>query len=436
MREDNTIEVKLKPIFGIRPGIYLAVLYSLVLLMIVFFLFIFPGIKNPGAILTVKTEPAGAAIRVNDVYMGLAGSRIFVSKGTHTIEAVMPGFESKSAVHTIPGSGRYKTEFTLETSDPAAAFAVYAADFATWTFIGEPTAAWQIPMSLSDGAYRVGPYADRYNEELLEIWKTAVRFTVTRAALRDVIRSKILLDNHGNAPAVPALLGSIFDILTFLSQNPGCINQLCDLLPTEAQSILLNYIDIPQNPSLNTGRSGFRRQNIAGLTFTEANNFFISENHVSRSIFDTFLNQNPQWEEHLTEYFSQEITVSPSAFINRSSITGITWYAADAFCKWLSLRLPVSMSGMEVRLPTEAEWDFAVLNGIISAETSGWEWCSDPYAPLQFLTVSAEAARAVGSPEYSLRGRPSLQSEITRASLPPDLSSPFVTFRPVIAEKK
>jgi len=457
MREkpnENDIEVKLKPIAGIRPGVYLTALYSLILLFILFSFLLFPGLKNPGVMLVVTTEPAGAAIRVNDIYRGVSGSRIFVPKGTHTIEAVMPGFEGESAVHEIPsrlfGSlffpRIYKVEFTLKTTDPAAAFAHYAADFAAWTFMGEPTAFWQIPMSLSEGAYRVGPNKEA-NEELQEILKASASFAVTQAALRDLIRAKILLDNSGNAPSPTALLGSISDVMAFFSENPDAV-QLTNLLTGETAAKIEDsdwYKSLhkkhtllsPNDVLLRRYLGGARPRQIAGVTFVDieiGGSFFISENPVNRSLFETFLNENPEWREHKTDYVSDEIIGHPIE-INRNNITGITWYAAEAFCKWLSLRLPASMSDMEIRLPTEKEWSNAsyVVNNMNSP---GWEWCANPYAPLDFITVSPEAAELVGSPERSLYGKALNASSSGRASLPPDLSSPFVTFRLVAAPKK
>jgi formylglycine-generating enzyme required for sulfatase activity len=153
----------------------------------------------------------------------------------------------------------------------------------------------------------------------------------------------------------------------------------------------------------------------------------ISETPVPRSLFETFLNQNPEWREYHTEFFPEEISVNPE--IGRDIITGITWYAAEAFCKWFTGRLPSSMFGMEVRLPTEDELEYASLN-IANMQNSGWEWCADPYAPLQFIQTPYEAVQMVGSPEQSMYSRE------RRASLPPDFSSPFVTFRPVIANKR
>jgi hypothetical protein len=483
MREkkpENEDQVKLKPFLGIRPGVYLTVLYSIILASLFFFLLVFPGFKNASAALVVKTDPTGAAIRVNDVYMGLAGSRIVIPAGTYTITAVMPGFESISAIHQIPGRvfgslffpRPYKIDLTLNTDNPVSTYTQYAADFAKWSFGGEPTEAWQIPLSLSEGTYRIGTVEreklEKEMEQLQQILIAASRFTVTRAALRDLIRAKILLDNYGNSPSPSSLIGSISDTLAFLSANPGSAVWLSQLLTGNTASEIRtsswanNEFDAQTDffPYFEENRFGRlpARFELAGLSFTRMpagrllnsgwastfrpfghnvyiNSFMISENPVPQSLFETFLNETPQWREHKKDYFPEEISVNPLETGRRTAITGITWFAAEAFCKWLSGRLPPSMADMEIRLPTENEWEYAALS-INSMSRQGWEWCADPYAPLQFIKADYEAKNTLGSPERSLRGRQSSNSAETRASLPPDFSSPFVTFRPVIAGKR
>jgi hypothetical protein len=423
--------------------VYLTFLYSFFLIVVLFFLLLFPGLKNPGAVLTVKTEPAGAAVRIDGVYMGTAGSKIPVQKGTHTIEAVMPGFESQSAVEEIPARYlgslffplRYNVEFTLKTSDPVAAFALYAADYAEWTFAGEPTASWQIPMSLSEGAYRAG-HVKEPSYDMQQILLASSNFAVTKAAVRDLIRAKILLDNCGNAPAPTALVSSISDILKFLSRNQDSVKWLSKVLPREQASVIeasqwfKNRSGAPPKPQISSAAESVRMAGVDFIRFSSG--FMISESPVSMSLFETFLNENPQWREHQTDYFPQEISSYPWE-IDKDIITGATWYAAQAFCDWIALRMSVP-SGMEVRLPTEEEWT-AAANSIGNMKNLGWEWCADPFAPLQIATVSPQAKQAVGSPERSLRGRQTQSSAETRASLPPDLSSPIVTFRIAIAPK-
>ena len=443
--------VKLKPLVGIRPGVYLTVIYSILIITILFFLLVFPGLINPGAVIIVKTEPEGAAVRVDDVYRGLAGSKIFIPDGTYTIEAVMPGFEKQGIHQTIKGRvfaslffpRRYIIEFPLKTADPAASFALYAAEFAEWTFAGEPVSSWQIPMTLSEGAYRAGHYAGDKIGELKEILTASSRFTVTRAALRDLIRAKILLDNMGSAPSAAALLNSISDILVFLSDNPGSDQWLLDLLPPNSPvSGAIQSSEWHKHSAAaaavtagvyNSGMSidllGLRFSHITG---EHSGEFYISETSVPISLYETFLNENPQWREQRTDYYPQEISVSPLEIYRGSAVTGITWYAAGAFCKWLSGFLPSSFADMEIRLPTEIEWQTASLS-VNNMRIPGWEWCADFYAPLDFITASHQAVNLLGSPERSLRGRQSLNSTETRAYLPPNFSSPFVTFRPVIA---
>jgi len=437
----DEIQVKFKPIYGIRPGVYLTFIYSFALLLILFFLLLYPGLKNPGVVLIVKTEPAGAAIRIDSIYRGIAGSKIPVSKGTHVIEAVMPGFETQGTAYQVPARYfgslffplRRNIEFTLNTQDAAAAFALYAADYAEWSFAGEPTASWQIPMSLSEGAYRAGTVKES-NDDMQRILLAASCFAVTKAAIRDLIRAKILLDNGGNAPVPTALVRSISDIFAFLSKNPGAAKWLSQVLPREQASIIESSdwfkkqerSGAPPKPQAVTGSA-----RIAGINFIKfSSGFMISETPVSRSLFETFLKDQPQWKEYQTDYFPQEISSYPWE-IDKNVITGVTWYAAQAFCDWI---LPPSPN-MESRLPTEEEWSIAA-QSIGSMKNVGWEWCADPYSPLQFANVSYQAKQFVGSPERSLRGRQTANSAETRASLPPDLSSPIVTFRIVFAPVK
>jgi hypothetical protein len=422
--------VKLKPIMGIRPGVWLFALYSFILLVILFLFLVLPGIRNPGSELILITEPQGAALRVDDIYMGTAKDKIFVPKGVHTLSAVLPGFDKETVKVKIPsrlfGSLflplRIKVEVTLKTSNPSGAFAQAASDFAEWSFAGEPTATWQIPLSLSEGAYRTGQIignTQSTQQTAAQILTAASRFTATRAAMRDIVRAKMLMDNSGLSPSPASAYSSITDILAFLSENPGSADWLFGLLPTEAAAMVKTsdwykkeaaFLAEPKPIQ----RSWTAKLNVAGLSFSGVTNFMICESAISQAAFENFLNENEAWRE-----------------------IGASWFAASEYCRQLTSRLPASMSGMEVRLPTEAEWEEAAAAGVIKiGEGSpngmgGWEWCADPFAPLQFFKADRKAIQAVTSPERSLRS--SLDS--SRASLPPEYSSPNVSFRPVIAEK-
>ncbi|MCL2472827.1 MAG: SUMF1/EgtB/PvdO family nonheme iron enzyme [Treponema sp.] len=493
-------EVRLKSFRGIKPGAYLACLYGFILLLVLFFILLYPGLSKPGSMVIVNSEPRGAAVYVDGAYKDAAPCRIFVPKGKRVIELDLPGFVSRQIERDISGRLFASIFFPrtveisekLETSDAAKAFTDYAAEFAAWSFAGEPSAAYQIPMSLSDGAYRLGnSVSDSEKMKSMEDTVTAsTRYAVTRAGLRDLVRAKTLLDNHGLSPSPLSLLGSTQDALDFLDKNPEAALWLASLLSGDAKSLVsgsswygkaANGIDSSTNAvdssassngssasSSSASPSSVNAPNNAGAVIeagklkftmikgdrlssgtnfpagTTVDSFYISETVISAEAWELFLEQEPKWKPENTESLIQEGLVKEEYLAKNDSpnapnegIPGISWYAAEAFCKWLGASLPSQFSSWEVRLPTEAEWELAAKTGLVKTGDY-WEWCEDAYVPLSFLSVPAAAA--IVSPEKSVRGgswvnpRGSVNSE-TRGSLPPAFCSPFVSARPVIALK-
>jgi formylglycine-generating enzyme required for sulfatase activity len=495
-------QVRLKPFLGMRPGVYLAFIYGFIILIALFFLLVFPGLTRPGSVIALKTEPSGAALRVDGVYMGTSPGKIFVPQGKHTLELVLPGFTPLTLEQEIEGRlfaslifpKILPLEEKLAAPDPARAFALSAADFAAWSFAGEPTVSYQIPLSLSEGAYRSGPAAaaEGLSEEFDGILRASARFAVTKAAIRDLLRAKALGDNGGLSPSPFTIFRSAEDIIAWLSQEDGAAASLAGVLPAEASSLIAasswytkqaaenqSAGKIPEKlavspagfPGRISGASPGGALTLQGISFTglpggtlakgpfrvQVGDFWIADTKTSAAAFERFLNANPQWrQDNLPELIEKGMVnedyladnggiSSGNSAGNSGEITAVSWYAAREFCSWLSGFLPPSLGAWEIRLPTETEWEYAAKSSQVSPaikiagfQDGNREWCEDPYAPLNLFGAPAGAIAAVGSPERSVRGlsrisAPSSTNLETRGSLPPETCSEFVSFRPLIA---
>jgi hypothetical protein len=484
-KEQEEDEVKLRPVFGIRPGVYLAYIYSALIFIALFFVLIYPGLTRNGSRVSFSSEPWGAAVRVDDVYLTTTPDTVFIPKGNHSVEMVLPGFKSYKTEHSFPGivfaslfiPPRVSIRGELTAEDPLEALRTGAGEAVEWSFAGEPNAAWQAPLVLSEAAYRAGPGgADpAVHAETENILASFPRYTVTRAGLRDLIRAELLSENGGLSPSPLTLIRSGREALAFLSANPGSASWLAALLPesaasrviqspwyretTEAAGELMKKDGMPDGGGFEAGMelAGIVFLDLRGGEFTvngvfprrlNIGDFYIAQTELDRAVWEAFIRENPG------EWFPDDS--GPEAEPGggpENSAGNISYYAAVACCGWLNGYLPARMAGWEVRLPTEAEWEYAARiadGGDVSTPVSAgsaaprdmlgglWEWCADVFAPLDFFPAKAEYFAEAA--ERSVRGgawinSAGLVNAATRASLPPDTRSPFVGFRPVIARK-
>ncbi|MDR3324443.1 MAG: SUMF1/EgtB/PvdO family nonheme iron enzyme [Spirochaetaceae bacterium] len=493
--------VRLPRVCGVRAGVCLFALCALAALAALFFLLLHPGLSRPGVMLSVESEPWGAAVRIDDVYYGSAPCRIFVPEGARLVTLALPGFAPQSE-RIVAGARLFGSRFFPKTMSLRAKLAEEGAlsalvdgarDYAAWSFAGEPTEAYQIPLSLSEGVYRSAPADADAARGAAALVEAAARFAVTRAALKDLLRAEFLAHGGGNAASPTAAMAAARGVFSFLTKNPSFVLALGDVLPEETAHALVNSKlyprvwadgdeDEPQNvaaPS-NVMRAPLFVEGVEfAVEFSSPASLMVARDEVSFSSWERFLAENPAWnaanrdalaaegkanDEYLrafeaykisNEQFQDEFPGHPP-----SSVSGVSFFAAEAFCAWLDAKLPSSLAkAYEVRLPSEIEWEYAakfaadsagsssassVLRGMTLESYDGaglWEWCSDFFAPLADLSSAEWARELLGSPERSVRGgcwvnRSDSLGKNARGSLSPDAASPFTGFRPVIAARK
>jgi len=218
--------------------------------------------------------------------------------------------------------------------------------------------------------------------------------------------------------------------------------------------------------------------------------FLLAETEVTNRQFQAFVDNVPEWKPSNRDtlrstglagdgYLATWVDDRFPTGSENLPVTAVSWHAAAAYCTWLQKGFAASRPGSTVRLPTEAEWEWAARGGLRgkpypsgdkagtsvffaksvtgpgaagSSEPNGyglrdmagnvWEWCADSYAPAAYLLSSfdAEVNRrlAAALPETSEKvvrgGSWNNQKELlrvyTRGSQPADWCTAQLGFRP------
>ncbi len=471
-------EVYLKPLFGIRPGVYLTVIYGLVLAVVLCALIILPGIIRPGSLVSFGSEPYGCAVRLNDTYIGTTPFSAFVPSGQARFTFHSPGFTVAETAETIGSRPLFSLFFPLQRSvsanlrceDPVSTLGIAAAEFSAWTAVGESGGAYPVPRTISDAVYRLGPYtADPKNSlAFTNILRTLARRADSRGSINELCRSWFLSIGAGQALSPTAALNSLRQLVEYISEAEGSANWLNsvfgDALPAEIRESAW-FIASTRNISSSeaeivTTESETKREiqladrlfvHIKGGTikpegFINASpipSFWIAAKETEMDNWAAFIADNPEWGEDQAETLKRKGLIGDGYLETwddpsypSPSQSGVSWEAASAYCRWLSARLPAELSAYTVRLPSEIEWEYAA--SINTPSVQGlmgglWEWCHNSYVPFPYLPAYGEdfsGDKAVRGGSW-INAAGSVKSG-TRASLASDTCSPFVGFRPVI----
>ncbi len=114
------LEVKLKPILGIAPKIYVFFITIILLLSLVSILIIIPKFKNPGAYLKINSNIANTYIYLNEKYIGRTPLNKYINTTEGIIKAKRMGFKTYEQNIKINNKffGSYNLQINLELVDP------------------------------------------------------------------------------------------------------------------------------------------------------------------------------------------------------------------------------------------------------------------------------------------------------------------------------
>lgn len=443
----------MKNFLGMKPGKYLFILYSLLLLIILFFLLVYPGIKENGSVVVFGSNPESVSVWNGDVYVGATPCKAFFPKGSYTITLKKIGFEEKAVTIQVKGRvfcskflpRKLKVNIELALTNPDAIMQNAYTEFATYGLINSFSERYQPQPVLTQAVKALSSYQDKAKVEnfLLEALKNAYNDYL----LKDFINAYSLLkegkmpEQSENALAAAAvkLLGSRGDALCHLCACPGKIGEAAaqgtgTKQPARVAKIAqsagnitvlgMSLTEVCTGTYIlgNPGQTGsFSEADPAPYT-KEITRVYISE-QITTEQYEQFVKENPQWA--IKPEYNYESK-------DKVHVSNVSWSAAQAYCQYLTSRLPAEYKGKySFRLPTEYEWEAYAQNGKDSPQVL-WDWCQNWYTPAETF-YKDNVPEAFAGAEKAVRGGG--KQAWVRGCQDPGWATPFLGFRVVLEEK-
>jgi hypothetical protein len=407
---------ELRPLLGISPRIYVSCLFLLSALIVLFLIFINPALRNPGAHLVFKGSPEGAAIYIDGKYVGNTLDGLHSEPGTHQIKIQKTGFVPQTLNIDVPNRifatlffpPSVQIAYSLVPDSAEAILIPAFQEYANWSLTGKPSAIYQIPARLSEASRDLFsvPASERigFAKSLLA---ASLSVTENSSSFRDALYTSIALGAPGASPLrIISIARTALELVGSTKGGAVAIGEIAPELAkaTLAQESTSTTISVPQRiGALTIGPHSFimfgegaiqtLRETPGGTKVPFIANipaFGLASYEVTEAEYLRFLTQNPKWKPENKNSLIEEKLVDGAYLSNidpvhtdNKPITGISWYAATAYCEWLSTLAP---QGFKVVLPTESMWEAA------AAQES-----RNPSAHAVFVEKSSSGALAIGS---------------------------------------
>jgi iron(II)-dependent oxidoreductase len=557
----SEVKVTLKPIGKIQPGTYLTVLYSIIILGLLFAVFFLPGILAGGTYITFSAHPVAAGVWIDGEKVGVTPCEILVKQGMRKIEFKKPFYKTvvvekdvgnfMFALPFLPKKDSIHADIEVEDIDGLATWAL--SDYAGWAMITDYSSYYQPPPLLMETVKSIRTGLNQNIKTRLDSFlKHTLPFTKSHFLVRHLIHAYAILETGRGVFTQGTLLKLAKNYIALSDRYENLPFWIYNVLPvyaiTEIEKHMSPEMEILQSKSTKYGflespwfksireayktrLASFRTQilggygsdrYISGLHFVaipgalfimgkgddydniadpvyvpllphpvKVDAFYMTETEISNRQFKAFIDENPSWKPSERESLTAQNLVDDNYLKNWQDntyptgsenlpVTYVSYFAAKAYCDWLSIKMKSSAPGFIVRLPFEAEWEWACARGNIrnypvqgsvffKEEITGparagsssrnihglrdmagnvWEWCEDWYAPARYLISSfnpeinyiSESTKIPSGALKVVRGGSWANSAekiklYTRGSQPPDWCTEFLGFRVVLTER-
>jgi formylglycine-generating enzyme required for sulfatase activity len=417
--------VQLKPILGIPPKRYIGFLYAFALILILFFLFLFPGMYRGGAVVSFQTFPQGASVYVDNVRIGTSPLEVFIKRGTHELTIKKSGFTSHQESRIVPrrlvGSlffpKRIEIHTTLILEDPERILSQAYRTLSSWVLTGGPTPLYPFPPILTTAIRDIyqseGP--KKGSKEILEQFLIECASQIASEGMfPDYLKALTLTQSEGFVLNHRSLIESLRFFSSLIENYPASRYWFASILPsstvatfTDAEIVskqleelvadLKGKIDPPpllRNPqkplylenwefipipegSFYMGWAGINDPSNIKDTLelphrVTVSSFYLRSTEVTEGDFLRFIQENPRWSPAERKTLMDEGLVNEYYLLSWNNLNEapnpsypvreVSYFAAKAYCAWLEEKFPAYRFG----LPTEAEWEWAASLDFIS----------------------------------------------------------------------
>jgi len=427
--------VHLKPLLGMQPGMYLTIIYVLIIALMVFAIGFLPGILHSGKRVTFQSDFIPTTVYIDGRNIGTSPTTVFLPSGDYTVTYAYRDIVSSdftlSVGHPVFFTWlfpRRQEAFHKLIVNDISTFRMYVegmfSDFIGWSAITDFSETYHYPPLFTQIAETVvsqGRTSDRV-AIVFEYFQAAIRHITSSTALDDAQAAMRIFENESyftvaqtsalNADlAKTALLFNGANGSIGLNTTPFAFQRSIDAIPAIPAPVD-NGNAIPSivgfsyaGGSFVVGQSvpsdfpGVIKMGIPASVLP----FSISALEISEYQWALFMQEKPYWAKEninqlleagmVDENYLAGIYPSTTLLSNRP-IKNISWYAAFAFCEWLSGR-----TGLSIELPTESQWEYAAqsvsnkpyqTNLTVIADSKGpsgmlggyWEFTADAFVPL------------------------------------------------------
>lgn len=398
--------VQLKPMFGMKPGVWLTILYALILVLFIFFAGILPDLVHGFERVSFTSASNNTAVYIDSKYAGGTPFTVKVPSGSHSVSYRVNGVEIDSMEIKVgkpvffnwlfPRTMKVNSDAVLNREAYDALTREFLSDVASYSAIKEFDSVYIYPPLYTDYVKTVLP-SGLLDEKVL---KLSLMFATSDEMVSD-------------AKQALELAGISYDFSRLVGFSASSASSASSVAKTVLNAGSLQI-------------DGWK------VTTSSGSSFCIAETEVSEAL----------WADFTGTKTASTSTVRP--------VRNISYNDALDFCRWLS-----KLTGKSVRLPSEEEWVEAaqfskdgyqsLLVSLSDAEGPHamlggvWEMTDSCYIPLTSGSSDYQALESLiwelGSEcEIVVKGGSYVNSASkidinTRGAAPKDMCSEYMGFR-------